>query len=162
MVVRLRLAMHGRKHARIFHLVAIRDQKARNAKPIELLGIYDPAMTLGEKYKTVEWSVDRIKYWLGVGAMPSKPVVRLLETGGVIPPDSKYHPKALGPRVLPPIVPLDAMKANTFWQRLSDQITDSTTDGLKVNKRGEPLPEETTAATQATEHSKASPPEASR
>lgn len=79
MVVRLRLAMHGRKHARIFHLVAIRDQKARNAKPIEMLGIYDPAMTLGQKHKSVEWSVDRIKYWLGVGAMPSKTVVRLLE-----------------------------------------------------------------------------------
>jgi small subunit ribosomal protein S16 len=36
-------------------------------------------MTLDQKHKTVEWSVDRIKYWLGVGALPSKTVVRLLE-----------------------------------------------------------------------------------
>ena len=79
MAVRIRLSMHGRRHKHVFHLVAINSRKARDAKPIETLGIYDPAMTLGEKHKTVEWSVNRIKYWLGVGALPSKTVVRLLE-----------------------------------------------------------------------------------
>ena len=79
MPVRMRLAMHGRRHRRIFHLVAINSRKARDAKPMETLGIYDPSMTLNEKHKTVEWSVNRIKYWLGVGATPSKTVVRLLE-----------------------------------------------------------------------------------
>lgn len=79
MVVRIRLSMHGRRHNRIFHLVAINGRKARDAKPMETLGVYDPAMKLGEKHKTVEWSVGRINYWLGVGAVPSKTVVRLLE-----------------------------------------------------------------------------------
>jgi small subunit ribosomal protein S16 len=87
MVVRIRLAMHGRRHRQIFHLVAINAQKARDAKPIETLGIYDPAMTL-QKHKTVEWSVNRIKYWLGVGALPSKTVVRLLE---VVSSNPGYH-----------------------------------------------------------------------
>lgn len=64
---------------------------------MELLGIYDPALKLGDSHKTVKWSVDRIKYWLGVGALPSKSVVKLLERGGVLPPDSKYHPKVSGP-----------------------------------------------------------------
>ncbi|OAX44192.1 ribosomal protein S16 [Rhizopogon vinicolor AM-OR11-026] len=98
MPVRLRMAMHGQRHNRIFHLVAINQRARRDAKPMELLGIYDPALKLGETHKTVKWSVDRIKYWLGVGALPSKSVVKLLECGGVLPPDSKYHPKALGPR----------------------------------------------------------------
>ncbi|KAH7910873.1 ribosomal protein S16 domain-containing protein, partial [Hygrophoropsis aurantiaca] len=97
MPVRIRMAMHGCRHNRIFHLVAIDQRKRRDAKPMELLGIYDPALKLGEAYKTVKWSVDRINYWLGVGALPSKSAVKLLEWGGVIPPDSKYHPKALGP-----------------------------------------------------------------
>lgn len=65
---------------------------------MELLGIYDPALKLGDTHKTVKWSVDRIKYWLGVGALPSKSVVKLLECGGVLPPDSKYHPKVSGPK----------------------------------------------------------------
>ncbi|KAG2755570.1 ribosomal protein S16 [Suillus brevipes Sb2] len=98
MPVRLRMAIHGRRHNRIFHLVAINQRTRRDAKPMELLGIYDPALKLGDTHKTVRWSVDRIKYWLGVGALPSKSVVKLLECGGVLPPDSKYHPKILGPK----------------------------------------------------------------
>lgn len=79
MPVRIRMAMHGRKHNKIFHLVAIDQRKRRDAKPAELLGIYNPALELGATHKTVQWSVDRIKYWLGVGATPSKSAVRLLE-----------------------------------------------------------------------------------
>lgn len=36
-------------------------------------------MTKGHEQKTIEWSVDRIRYWLHVGALPSKSVVKLLE-----------------------------------------------------------------------------------
>ena len=78
MTVRLRLAIHGVKNSRIFHLVAIDQRKRRNAKPIELLGIYRPRVEPKSPHKTVEWSVDRIKYWLGVGAQPSDSVVKLL------------------------------------------------------------------------------------
>lgn len=97
--VRLRLARHGFRHNPIFHLVAINSQKPRNAQPIETLGEYDPipkvastsalpqsSQVFGEKSasavkkeKRVEWDVDRINYWLGVGAQPTKSVVRLLE-----------------------------------------------------------------------------------
>jgi len=97
MPVRLRLALHGVRHNRIFHLVAMNQRAARDSKPIETLGIYDPRLQLGQPHKTVQWSVDRIKYWLDSGAMPSKTFVKLLETGNIIPPDSKYHPKNLGP-----------------------------------------------------------------
>lgn len=79
MPVRIRMAMHGRRHNKIFHLVAIDQRKRRDAKPAELLGIYNPALALGATHKTVHWSVDRIKHWLGVGATPSKSAVRLLE-----------------------------------------------------------------------------------
>ncbi|KAI0274758.1 ribosomal protein S16 domain-containing protein [Gloeopeniophorella convolvens] len=98
MPVRLRLSLHGQRNSRIFHLVAVDLRKRRDAKPIELLGVYDPRLHLGQEHKTMRWSVDRIIYWLEKGgALPSKPVVRLLERGGIIPPDSKYHPKNTGP-----------------------------------------------------------------
>jgi|SRR5712672_1449526 len=117
MPVRLRFSLHGNRNNRIFHLVATDLRKRRDAKPIELLGIYDPRLRLGQEHKTVHWSVERIKYWLEKGgALPSKPVVKLLEKvrrsslslslyrpsersvtqGGIIPPNSKYHPKSLG------------------------------------------------------------------
>ncbi|EJU04000.1 ribosomal protein S16 [Dacryopinax primogenitus] len=99
MPVRLRLAMHGTRNSRIFHIVAAHASKARNAKPIETLGMYDPRSNPLTKEKTVEWSVERIRYWLGVGAQPSDTVLALLERGGIVPaaprpwnPTSDYAP----------------------------------------------------------------------
>ena len=80
MPVRLRLSLHGNRNNRIFHLVAVDARKRRDAKPIELLGVYDPRLRLGQEHKTMHWSVERIMYWLEKGgALPSKPVVKLLE-----------------------------------------------------------------------------------
>lgn len=78
MAVRLRFALHGPRHNRIFHLVAINHTNRRNAKPIETLAIFDPRLKPGEDHKTVEWSVDRIKYWLREGAEPTKSAIKLL------------------------------------------------------------------------------------
>lgn len=79
MAIRLRFAMHGIRNHRILHLVAIDHRKARNAKPAELLGVFKPCIEGPQGKKSLEWSVDRIRYWLHVGAVPSKSVVGLLE-----------------------------------------------------------------------------------
>ncbi|KAF8527971.1 ribosomal protein S16 [Hysterangium stoloniferum] len=83
MTVRLRMAIHGKRNNRIFHLVAIDLRKRRDAKPIETLGIYRPTLKHGETQKQVEWSVERIQYWLGLGAQPSKTFERLINLGGI-------------------------------------------------------------------------------
>lgn len=88
MPMRLRLAMHGRAHQRIFHLVAVNQRARRNAKPAEILGIYNPHVPPDAEHKTVEWSVDRIRYWLHVGAVPSKSVVKLLELVSIAVPSN--------------------------------------------------------------------------
>ncbi|CCL98290.1 uncharacterized protein FIBRA_00284 [Fibroporia radiculosa] len=103
MAVRLRLAMHGPRHNRIFRLVAIEQTWARNAKPIEVLGQFNPRVTPGETTKTVEWSVDRIRYWLGVGAMPSKSVEKLLTLGNIVTPNEHSTPsRSSGQRLQAP------------------------------------------------------------
>ncbi|KDR84883.1 hypothetical protein GALMADRAFT_233327 [Galerina marginata CBS 339.88] len=98
MPMRLRMAMHGHRHHKIFHLVAINSKLRRNAKPKELLGIYDPHAADGRDARIVKWSVARIHHWLSVGAQPSKSVARLLELGGILKPDSPYHPKGTEPK----------------------------------------------------------------
>ncbi|KIK05515.1 hypothetical protein K443DRAFT_675071 [Laccaria amethystina LaAM-08-1] len=98
MAIRIRMSVHGCTNHRIFHLVAIDRRHRRDGKPTELLGTYDPHLANGENTKVVKWSVDRIRYWLDVGATPSKSVVKLLELGGILKPDSPYHSKAIGPR----------------------------------------------------------------
>lgn len=89
MSIRLRLALHGTRHRRVFHLVAIHKGQRRDGKPTETLGIYDPHMTTGQTHKTIEWSVDRIRYWLHVGAVPSKSVSKLLVMASYDHPHSR-------------------------------------------------------------------------
>ena len=104
MPVRLRLARHGTTHNPFYHLVAINQRKARNAKPLELLGTYDPCprapivkkKTYPEMHATssqphdnlvtkrVEWDVERIKWWISQGAQPSDSVMKLLTMVGSI------------------------------------------------------------------------------
>ena len=79
MPIRLRLAMHGTRHRKIFHLVAINHTLRRDAKPAELLGIYNPHDRDIDNTRLVRWSITRIHHWLSVGARPSKSVVKLLE-----------------------------------------------------------------------------------
>ena len=78
MPIRLRLAMHGHRHRKVFHLVAIDTRLRREAKPAELLGVYDPHK-MEDDSRVIRWSVSRIRYWLNVGATPSKSVLKMLE-----------------------------------------------------------------------------------
>ncbi|PPQ92660.1 hypothetical protein CVT25_013967 [Psilocybe cyanescens] len=97
MPMRIRMSMHGHRHRKIFHVVAINSKLSRDAQPTELLGVYDPHGAEGRDARTVRWSVARIHHWLNVGALPSKSVVKLLELGGILKPGSPYHPKATKP-----------------------------------------------------------------
>ncbi|KZS96172.1 ribosomal protein S16 [Sistotremastrum niveocremeum HHB9708] len=78
MTVRLRLAVHGKRNNRIFHLVAVDNRKRRDAKPIEKLGVYNPRVQENHE-KVIEWNVRRIKDWLEMGAQPSQTFVRLMQ-----------------------------------------------------------------------------------
>ena len=50
---------------------------ARGADGIFTSGLPRPEQLVKEK--RIEWNSERIRYWLGVGAQPSKPVARLLD-----------------------------------------------------------------------------------
>ena len=58
-------------------------RSARNSKPLEVLGTYDPIPKVppygdGRPFKDIKLDISRAKYWLGVGAQPSEPAWRLL------------------------------------------------------------------------------------
>jgi len=83
MVVRLRLARFGKKHAPVYNIVVAHARTARKSKPIEVIGTYDPIPKpptddIGKPVKDIRLDTTRAKYWLGVGAQPSDPVWRLL------------------------------------------------------------------------------------
>jgi len=96
MVLRIRLARFGSKRKPVYNIVLSQAKTARNSKPMEVLGTYNPIpqeppasrdtpefTPEGEKfkpkkYKDIKLDTARTKYWLGVGAQPSEPVEKLL------------------------------------------------------------------------------------
>jgi small subunit ribosomal protein S16 len=96
MVLRIRLARFGTKRKPIYNIVLTQAKTARNSKPMEVLGVYNPIAQVpladpdtpefnpdGSKYapkkfKDIKLDSVRTKYWLGVGAQPTEPVEKLL------------------------------------------------------------------------------------
>jgi len=86
MVVRLRLARFGRKKRPFYRIRAANARSPRNGKYLEELGTYDPIPSGVDNMREVRLNVERIKYWLAVGAQPSERVETLLAQAGIIPP----------------------------------------------------------------------------
>lgn len=77
MVVRIRLARWGAKSNPFYGIVIANSRAARDGKHLERVGTYNPIAD-ENKVKHLELDVERIKYWLSVGAQPSDRVAWLL------------------------------------------------------------------------------------
>nr|QOI17222.1 plastid ribosomal protein S16 [Anemone narcissiflora] len=84
MAVRIRLARFGCRNKPFYRVVAINSSNRRDGKHVELLGYYDP-LPANDDPKRIGLNIDRIKYWLSVGAQPSDPVRDILFMKGVLP-----------------------------------------------------------------------------
>jgi small subunit ribosomal protein S16 len=74
----------GRRHRPFFRICAMDSRAPRDGRAIEELGHYDP-MVRNTDARTV-LNVNRIRYWLSVGAQPSEKVQALLNRHGVKKP----------------------------------------------------------------------------
>ncbi|KAL1873097.1 hypothetical protein VTK73DRAFT_1102 [Phialemonium thermophilum] len=92
MVLRIRLARFGRSNSPFYNIVVAHARTARNSRPLEVLGTYDPVPKKdtyddsGKLHKDIKLDILRAKYWIGVGAQPSDTVWRLLSMAGIIEP----------------------------------------------------------------------------
>ena len=80
LAVRLRLKRFGRRRRPFYRITAVDGRKSRDGRVIEELGYYDPANA--DESKQVLLKIDRIQYWLGVGAQPSDTVRGLIRRCG--------------------------------------------------------------------------------
>ncbi|XP_051957065.1 28S ribosomal protein S16, mitochondrial-like [Xyrauchen texanus] len=86
----IRLALGGATNRPFYRIVAAYNKRARDSKYIEQLGSYDPLPNIYNE-KLVAFNYDRIKYWIGCGSHPTKPVAKLLGLAGFFP----LHPMTL-------------------------------------------------------------------
>jgi small subunit ribosomal protein S16 len=69
----------GRCNRALYRIVAADGRVKRDGKTLEDLGRYDPEAA-GDKFSL---KLDRVEYWLSVGAQPSDPVAKILRKAGM-------------------------------------------------------------------------------
>ena len=82
-MVVLRLKRMGRRHRPFYRLNAMDKRAPRDGRVLEELGWFDP---IGKDESTqLNLKAERIKYWLSVGAQPSRTVTTLLKRCDIDP-----------------------------------------------------------------------------
>ena len=80
-MVRIRLRRVGRKKAPTYRIVVADSKSPRDGKFIEIVGQYAPRSSDAQR---VNVNLERINYWMDVGAQPSDTVRSLLRRAGVL------------------------------------------------------------------------------
>ncbi len=90
-MVVLRLKRMGRRHRPFYRTNAMDRRSPRDGRVIEALGWYDP---IAPDDRQLSVKIDRVDYWLSVGAQPSRTVASLLKRVGCDPKPGKQLQEA--------------------------------------------------------------------
>ncbi|HAR32187.1 MAG TPA: 30S ribosomal protein S16 [Gammaproteobacteria bacterium] len=75
-MVTIRLARHGSKKHPFYHINVADRAAGRNGRFVERVGFYNPVARGGEEELRLD--LDRVQYWIGVGAQPTDKVRSLV------------------------------------------------------------------------------------
>ena len=81
MAVKIRMTRLGRRHRPFFRINAIDSRTPRDGRILEKLGHYDPLEN--DKEKQIVLDVERVRFWLDNGAVPSDTVSDMLLKLGI-------------------------------------------------------------------------------
>ena len=95
MSLRIRLARGGAKKRPFYRIVVADSRMPRDGRFIERVGSYNPMLPKNHPDRIV-LKEERVRHWLGVGALPSDRVSRFLGTAGLTgqratPDQTKKH-----------------------------------------------------------------------
>lgn len=97
MSVRIRLARGGAKKRPYYYIVAAHTTSPRDGRYIEQVGTFNP-MLKKEDESRVNLNLERCKYWLSVGALPTDRVARFLDAAGIFKRTPSNNPNKGRPR----------------------------------------------------------------
>lgn len=98
MSLKIRLARGGAKKRPHYSIVVADARSPRDGRFIEKLGTYNPMLERGHAERVV-LKAERIRHWLGVGALPTERVARFLGEAGLIEkPPLRETPKKSQPK----------------------------------------------------------------
>lgn len=84
MSVKIRMTRMGRRHRPFFRINAVESTTPRDGRILEKLGHYDPIEKNAEKQLVLD--LERVKFWMSQGAVPSDTVAEILVKQGVACP----------------------------------------------------------------------------
>ena len=77
----IRLARTGARKQPHYRVVVIEKERARNGRPVEVVGTYNPRTSPA----SVELKRDRVDYWMSKGAKMSERVSKIMRAGDQLP-----------------------------------------------------------------------------
>ena len=98
MAVRIRMKRLGRTHRPFYRICVMDARSPRDGKAIEEVGHYDPMVP--NKAERVKLDLERVDYWVSVGAQPSEKVAVLIKKFRT----NKWGTAAAPPPLTPPKV----------------------------------------------------------
>ncbi len=98
MGLKIRLARAGAKKRPYYHIVVADSRSPRDGRFLEKVGSYNP-MLPADHADRVRLQDERIKHWLGHGALATDRVAKFLGTAGLAPmPAYREQPKQSAPK----------------------------------------------------------------
>ena len=98
MGLRIRLSRAGAKKRPYYRIVIADIRSPRDGRFIERVGSYNPLLNKDDPER-IKLDVERIKHWLGHGAVPTDRVARFLGSVNIIPmPEQGNNPNKAKPK----------------------------------------------------------------
>ena len=76
-MVTIRLARHGAKKSPFYHITVADRSSSRDGRFVERVGFFNP-LAKGQA-EVLRLNLERVDYWIGVGAQPSERVAKLIK-----------------------------------------------------------------------------------
>ena len=97
MAVRIRLSRAGAKKRPHYRVIVADARNPRDGRFLERVGTYHPLLPRDDPAR-VTLKIDRIKYWLGKGAMPSGRVAKFLGAENLVAVEESKNPQKAKPK----------------------------------------------------------------
>jgi len=96
MSVKIRLSRGGAKKRPFYRVVVADVRERRDGRFIERIGTYNPMLPKDDENR-LQIDLERVKYWMGHGALPTDRVAKFLEKAGVLPEKARNNPNKAKP-----------------------------------------------------------------
>ena len=128
MAVKIKLQRLGKIRAPYYRVIVSDARTRRSGKAIETIGQYRPK----EEPSFIQVDSERAQYWLGVGALPTESVQRILEITG----DWQKFKGLPGTEGTLKVKEAKTSKEELFAQALKDAGSEPTTEATTPKKKG--------------------------